>query len=82
MKRIFPIDVRFYRTANGREPVREFLYGISKDERKIIGADLEVVQWRWPTGEPLVKKITENSIYELRSTLKNRIARILNLETN
>ena len=35
-----------------------------------------VVQWRWPVGEPLVKNLGK-SIYEVRSTLKNRIVRIL-----
>lgn len=47
------------------------------DRRKEnIGTDIKVVQWRWPTGEPLVKKLNA-SIYEIRSNLKNRIARIL-----
>ena len=35
-----------------------------------------VVQWRWPVGEPLVKNLGK-SIYEVRSTLKNRIVRIV-----
>ena len=46
------------------------------EEKKIVGTDLMVVQWRWPVGEPLVKNLGK-SIYEVRSTLKNRIVRIL-----
>ncbi len=76
MKRNDSIAVNFYCTASGREPAREFLQSLSDEEKKIIGTDLKVVQWRWPTGEPLVKNLG-NSIYEVRSTLKNRIARIL-----
>ncbi|MBO6102055.1 MAG: type II toxin-antitoxin system RelE/ParE family toxin [Opitutales bacterium] len=76
MKRNERIEVYFYRTSAGREPVREFLQTLSDEEKKIIGTDIKVVQWRWPTGEPLVKNLG-NSVYEIRSTLKNRIARVL-----
>ena len=76
MKRNKRIEVYFYRTSAGNEPVREFLQALSDEEKKIIGTDIKVVQWRWPTGEPLVKNLG-NSVYEIRSTLKNRIARVL-----
>ena len=76
MKRSERIEVFFYCTTTGKEPVREFLQALSDEEKKIIGTDIKVVQWRWPTGEPLVKKLSA-SIYEIRSTLKNRIVRIL-----
>lgn len=76
MKRNERIEIFFYMTGSGKEPVREFFLELSDDEKKIIGTDLKVVQWRWPTGEPLVKNLG-HSIFELRSTLKNRIARVL-----
>ena len=76
MKRATSIDVVFYQTSSGKEPVREFLKDLTVDEKKILASDLKVVQWSWPIGEPLVKNL-EKSIYELRSTFKNRIARVL-----
>ncbi len=36
------------------EPVREWLKGLDEDIRKEIGSDVQVVQWRWPIGKPLV----------------------------
>ena len=55
MKRDKSIPIFFYRSGNGKEPVREFLQELSVEEKKIVGTDLMVVQWRWPVGEPLVK---------------------------
>lgn len=76
MEREKSIGIFFYRTGAGREPVREFLQSFSDEEKKIIGRDLTVVQWRWPLGPPLVKNLG-HSIFEVRVTLANRIARIL-----
>src|SRR5947199_4636660 len=44
----------FFRTESGREPVREWLKDLPKNERKIIGEDIMTVQFRWPLGMPLV----------------------------
>jgi len=66
----------FFRTETGREPVREWLQGLPKTERKIIGIDIMTVQFRWPLGMPLVRHIG-SSVYEIRSTLPTRIARTL-----
>jgi phage-related protein len=70
------LDVVFYRTAVGLEPVREWLKGeLSVDDRKTVGADLLAVQWRWPVGMPLVRKM-EVALWELRSTTSQGIARV------
>ncbi len=44
MKRESCIEIFFYQTSGGREPVREFLQELPVDEKKIIGTDLKVVQ--------------------------------------
>lgn len=66
----------FYRTAAGREPVREWLKSLSRDDRKVIGEDIVVVQFEWPLGRPRVDHL-RNGIWELRSRLDNRHARLL-----
>lgn len=71
-----PLDVVFYSTGTGREPVREWLKGLPKEERKAIGADILSVQYAWPVGKPLVDSLGEG-IWEIRSRLANRIARTL-----
>lgn len=46
----------FYKTAAGGEPVREWLWSLTVDVRRQIGADINLVQWTWPVGRPLVGK--------------------------
>ncbi|MBF0098890.1 MAG: type II toxin-antitoxin system RelE/ParE family toxin [Magnetococcales bacterium] len=70
------LDVVFYRTIAGTEPVRDWLRGLLVDDRKIIGEDIKLVQFRWPLGMPLVRKI-EPGLWEVRSDLPNkRIVRV------
>jgi phage-related protein len=71
-----PLPAVFFRTETGREPVREWLKDLGKDERKIIGEDIMTVQFRWPLGMPLVDHLG-SGIWEIRSRLANRIARTL-----
>jgi phage-related protein len=66
----------FYRTLSGNEPVREWLQKLTREEKKIIGEDIKTVQFGWPLGMPLIRKL-ESDIWEVRSHLKNRISRIL-----
>ena len=51
------LTVVFFRTELGREPVREWLRDLDTEERKMIGEDVKLVQFRWPLGMPLVRKI-------------------------
>lgn len=69
-----PLKVVFFKTAVGNEPVRDWLKGLSKEDCKIIGADILTVQYAWPVGKPLVANLGEG-IWEVRSRLKDRIAR-------
>lgn len=70
------LDVRFYATAQGREPVREWLKSLPSSARKTIGEDIKTVQFGWPLGMPLVRKM-DAGIWEVRSTIEEGIARVL-----
>ena len=76
MKAERPLKVVFYQTDTGNEPVREWLKELSKDDCKVIGADILSVQYAWPIGKPLVDNLGDG-IWEVRSRLDNRIARTL-----
>ncbi len=67
--------VLFYRTDAGNEPVRDWLREMPAEERRVIGEDLLVVQYRWPLGMPLVRKMGPD-LWELRSSLPSGIARV------
>jgi phage-related protein len=70
------MDVVFYRTDAEKEPVREWLQDLPKPARRTIGTDIKTVQFGWPLGMPLVRKLEAN-LWEIRSTVDQRVARIL-----
>lgn len=70
------IQVRFYRSASGGEPVRQWLMKLSRNDRLIIGTDIKTVEFGWPVGLPVCRPMGDG-LWEVRSSLHNRIARVL-----
>jgi phage-related protein len=67
----------FYRTEAGGEPVRDWLKGLSQEDRKRIGEDIKTVDFGWPIGMPVCRPLGDG-VYEVRTSLaQNRIARVL-----
>lgn len=74
MKRII---VKFYNSASGNEPVKEWLKSLCKEDKIILGEDIKTVEYGWPLGMPLVRKL-DTDLWEVRSDLTNKeIARVL-----
>ena len=69
------ISVCFFKSSLGAEPVREWLKKLSKEDKKIIGEDIKLVEISWPVGYPLVTKIDQN-LWEVRTVLHDRICRV------
>ena len=55
--RLAEMPVVFYRTAAGAEPIRDWLRGLSAEDRRIIETDLATVQIGWPIGMPLCRSL-------------------------
>lgn len=70
-----PIPVVFFSLDSGREPVRDWLKDLDKDSKRAIGEDIKTLQFGWPIGMPLARKMDDN-LWELRSKLDKGIARI------
>ena len=70
------LDAVFFRSKGGNEPVREWLRSLAKEQRKAIGEDIAYVQFKWPIGKPHVDHL-RGAVWEVRSSLDNRIARTL-----
>ena len=68
--------MKFFRTATGNEPAREWLLSLPREERHAIGEDLLTVQYAWPIGKPLVDHLGDG-LWEVRTRLPHRIARTL-----
>ena len=75
------IPAVFYRTEGGNEPVREWLLGLSKEQKKAIGEDIKTVEFGWPVGMPVAKPLGAG-LHEVRTSFKNGIARVFYVDVN
>lgn len=67
----------FYKLDSGKEPVRDWLLKLDQDNRKIIGKDIQKVEFGWPIGMPYSRKL-EKGLWEVRSNISDgRISRVL-----
>jgi phage-related protein len=70
------LEVRFFQTNSGKEPVRDWLKALNKDDRRSIGEDIKTAQFGWPLGMPLVRKLEKN-LWEVRTPMTHAMARII-----
>ncbi|MBW2294916.1 MAG: type II toxin-antitoxin system RelE/ParE family toxin [Deltaproteobacteria bacterium] len=71
------IPLVFFRTDTGSEPVREWLLGLPKPDRRIVGVGLKELEFGWPIGMPLCRALG-GGLFELRVSLRSRrIARVI-----
>jgi len=73
------LPARFFKTASGTEPVREWLKGLDKEDSRIIGGDIRTVEYGWPIGMPVCRSIKGyRDLWEVRSRISDgRIARVI-----
>jgi phage-related protein len=77
MDRSKKLPARFYETAAGRHPVRDWLLLLSADDRRTVGKDIQKVEFGWPLGRPHCAPLG-HGLWEVRSSLAgNRIARVI-----
>lgn len=70
------LEVRFYQSSRGTEPVHDWLRALPREARKVIGQDIKTVQLGWPLGMPLVRKV-DAGLWEVRCHVPTGIARVL-----
>jgi phage-related protein len=71
------LSVKFFQQqASDSEPVRDWLKSLPLEDRKAIGEDIKAAQYGWPLGLPLIDHL-DGDIWEIRTKLTNRIARVL-----
>jgi len=71
------IPAIFFRTEAGGEPVRDWLKGLSREDRKLIGTDIMTVEFGWPIGMPVCRSLGRG-LNEVRSNVSgNQISRVL-----
>jgi phage-related protein len=76
--RIKRLPARFFRTATGTEPVKQWLKDLRKEDRRSIGTDIRTVEFGWPIGMPVCRSIAgHKGLWEIRSRITDGIARVI-----
>ena len=57
MRDMKKIEAVFYQNAGGNEPVREWLLGLDREDRRIIGEDIATVEFGYPIGMPVCRSL-------------------------
>ncbi len=71
------IAARFYVSASGKLPVRDWILGLGPDDRREIGKDIQKVEFGWPIGMPYCRPLGRG-LWEVRCDISSgRIARVL-----
>lgn len=70
------ILAEFYQNDGGTEPVREWLKTLTLADRQAISVDIRKAEYGWPIGMPTCRFV-EGGIWEIRTDLFDRIARVL-----
>jgi phage-related protein len=71
------ISLIFFKSSAGREPMRDWLLELGEADRRVIGQDLQRLQYRWPVGMPLARHLADG-VWEVRSNLPGgKIGRVL-----
>jgi phage-related protein len=67
----------FYETPGGNEPVRDWIKGLSPEDRQIAGRDVQKVEFGWPIGMPYCRSLGKG-LWEVRSDLTDgKIGRVI-----
>ncbi|PYC15520.1 type II toxin-antitoxin system RelE/ParE family toxin [Pseudomonas mosselii] len=70
------LRVFFFRSDLGNEPVREWLKALPRNQHRLIGNKIKAVQFGWPLGMPLVRKM-EGGLWEIRIDLGDSVGRVM-----
>lgn len=78
MDRTKVVRAKLFESETSQTPVRDWLLGLSKDDRTDIGQAVAMVEYRWPLGMPTCRQIKGvKGLWEVRAKLKGgRIARV------
>ena len=67
----------FYASPSGNEPVRDWIKGLSPEDRQLVGREIQKVEYGWPIGMPYCRSLG-NGLCEVRSDLTDgKIGRII-----
>jgi phage-related protein len=73
------LPAKFFRSANGVEPVKGWLKTLDREDCRIIGSDIKDVEFSFPIGLPLCRSLSGyKDLWEVRSKITGgKIARVI-----
>ena len=72
------LEVYFYKTNSGNEPVKEWLKSLPREDMRTIGFDIKTVQYGYPIGMPLTRVLHgTGGLEDVRCNISNGIARVI-----
>ena len=67
----------FYQTPGDNLPVRDWIKGLSLEDRQLVGRDVQKVEFGWPIGMPYCRSLGKG-LWEVRSDLTDgKIGRVI-----
>lgn len=77
MDRSKKLPAFFFETASSNQPVREWVLALSTEDRKLVGRDIQKVEFGWPLGMPYCRSLGDG-LWEVRSDLTDgKIGRVI-----
>jgi len=71
------LPARFYQSPSGKEPAREWLKNLRREDCRVVGMDIANIEYAWPVGKPLCDSLG-GGLWEVRSNISGgRIARMI-----
>jgi phage-related protein len=71
------LQARFFVSSAGGLPVRDWILDLVPDDRRIVGKDIQKVEFGWPIGMPYCRPLG-SGLWETRSDLTDgKIARVI-----
>ncbi len=71
------VPAKFYESPSGREPVRDWIKSLSVEDRRIVGTDIQKVEFGLPLRLPYCRSLG-HGLWEVRSDLTGgRIGRVV-----
>lgn len=76
VQRLKKVQAYFFSSETGREPVRDWLMTLEREDRREVGRALMTLEYGWPMGMPLARAMGQG-LHELRVDLaRSSTARI------
>lgn len=77
-ERKMALEVYFYSSSSGNEPVKDWLKSLPREDMRSIGFDIKTVQFGYPIGMPLTRILHgTGGLEEVRCNVSNGIARVI-----